>query len=223
MPANRADLQQLQAALQLSPPPKLPEFVPEIFISADAHRSGIIRPRLRSIVVTASTGALAAASMTGTLRVTPAPGFAWRLLRASAYVRNTTAGAQPREPTMRNLTYADLRTRGRLTPPLANMVAVDGSGALLVDEELAGAATVSDAGGIALAASRISDDFDQLVTWTGAARGTWAGEVYLAGYRTPNAGQSAVEFYWRRTPGAGDLDTAVLALTYVATHEGMIP
>jgi hypothetical protein len=123
---------------------------------------------------------------------------------------------------MRNLTFADIRVRGKLSGAAADLPAV-GANAAQVDEELAAAVTISDAGGVALAAGRISDDFDQLVTWTGAARGTFAGEVYIAGFRDPFAGQAAVEFYWRRTPAGADLDTAVLNLTYVATHEGMIP
>lgn len=222
MPANAAAVQQLQTALQLTPPPALPEYRADIFVSADLQRSGIVRPRLRVLTISAATGALAAASMTGTLRVSPAPGFTWRVLRAQAYVRDTNAGAEPREATLRNLTFADIRTRGQLSDAAARLPAV-GANALLENEEVAAAAQISGAGFITLAEARLTDDYDQLVTWTGAARGTFAGELYLTGFRDPLPGSAALEFYWRRTPAAADLDTAVLSMTYLACVEGMIP
>lgn len=219
--AGAARFEGLTAALQLAAAPGIPLLRDDVIIpTIDAQRGGIIRPRIRHVRVTAVTGALAAASMTGSLRVVPDPGFTWRLLRASAYVRNNTAGAQPREPTYRNLTYADIRITGMASRAAAPPIG--GAGALEVCEEARALVSHTDAAAVAIADARITDDFDLLVTWTGAARGTWVGDLLLAD-SGELVSQSSVEFYFRRTPAAADVDKYVLCLSFLAAPRGMIP
>lgn len=220
--AGNARWEGVQAALQLTPTPGLPALRSDVLVpTLDAQTAGIIPPRVRHVRVSALTGALTNASMTASLRLMPKPGWVWRLLRLHAYVRNNTAGAQPREPTLRNLTYADLRVNGAQLSRTAP-APVGAAGAVEICEEVAAGVSHSDAAAVAVDAARITDDYDLLTTWTGAARGTWTGDLLLD-HRGELAGLSSVEFYFRRTPTAADVDRYVLCASILALPLGMVP
>lgn len=223
--ADAARWEGVTAALQLTPAPDLPELRSDVIVpTLDAMQAGVIRPRVRNVRVAALTGALAAASMTSSLRVFPAPGFVWRLMRASAYVRNNVLAANPREPAYRDLTAASLRVNGLGSRPAAESFAVGASGAISVADEVAAIVAHSDAAAVAVDRPVVTTDYDELVAWTGAARGTFNGPPILVGELPGDlTGGGSVEFYYRRTPGAGDVDRVVMCLSFLAAPTGMLP
>jgi len=222
--AGAARWEGVTAALQLTPAPELPELRSDVIVpTIDAVQAGIVRPRVRNVRVACLTGALAAASMTSSLRVFPAPGFVWRLLRAQAYVRSNTL-SPAREPTLRNLTAASLRLNGLGSRPIAESIQIGSNGAVSVADEVAAIVAHSDAAAVVVDRPVNAADADELVAWTGAARGTFNGPPLIIGELDGDlTGQSSIEFYYRRTPGAGDVDRVVLCLSFLAAPKGMLP
>lgn len=223
--ADAARWEGVTAALQLTPSPELPDLRADVIVpTIDVVQGGIVRPRVRNVRVVALTGALAAASMTSSLRVFPAPGFVWRVLRVQAYVRNNTLAGNPREPTLRNLTAASIRLNGLGSRPIAESFAVGSNGGVSVADEVAAVIAHSDAAAVVIDRPTNTTDSDELANWTGAARGTYAGPPLLVGELPGDlTGQSSIEFYYRRTPAAADVDRVVMVLSIVAAHAGMIP
>lgn len=222
--ADGARWQGVTAALQLTPSPELPELRSDLIVpTLDVVTSGVIRPRIRHVRAQALTGALAAVATTGSLRIFPAAGFTYRLLRLHAYVMADTPAAQPREPTYRNLTYADLRLNGPHWSDDNNPVAGARLLGRLTSEEAGFAAAHTQGGvGVTITQPRLSDCFDRLATWTGAGPGQWVGNL-LFDQPYDAEQQSLIEFYFRRTPAAADIDRYTFCASFTAAPLGMIP
>ncbi len=191
---------------------------PVVIAAADLQRAGFVRQVAVTARVLVATGPLAAAPYTGSLRLQPAPGWALRVLRAQAFVRDATVAAPPLWQAGRTLDNGVLSVRQGL---------LDGSDVLTAGGGANGVAvTDADIGSPSAVAPALDCTDVVAAVVASAARLTWSapggGLVCVA---AGGAGQmgGGVLFAWQRTALAADEDLACLIVHATAAPAGCYP